>query len=126
MRHNIVLTIASLLTILFMTIHGTQDIQNGVAPRGIVNMIGVLILVVWLYGTLALAGRRSGYIIILLGNLFASVIPVIHFKGAGIAPYHDAFFVWTLLALGITAIFTVVLAARGLWNVGSSGRGSTS
>lgn len=117
MRHNIVLTITSLLTILFITIHGTQDIQNGVAPRGIENMIGVLILVVWMYGTLILAGRRSGFIIVFLGSLFSSVIPVIHLKGKGIATYHDAFFVWTLLMLGVTAIFSVVLAARGLWGL---------
>lgn len=28
--------------------------------------------------------------------------------------YHEAFFVWTLPALGTTAIFSVILSARGL------------
>jgi len=63
-RHNVVLTITSLLSIILLTFHLTEDIQAGIAPGGILNMIGVLILVVWLYGTLELAGRRSGYIII--------------------------------------------------------------
>jgi len=27
------------------------------------------------------------------------------------------FFVWTLLALGVTAVFSVILSARGLWNL---------
>jgi hypothetical protein len=41
-------------------------------------------------------------------------------KGAGvggaIAESNGAFFfIWTLLALGVTALFSVMLAARGLW-----------
>ncbi len=39
---------------------------------------------VWLYGTLVLAGRRSGHIITLRGSLFASGMPVIHTMGAGV------------------------------------------
>jgi hypothetical protein len=27
------------------------------------------------------------------------------------------FFVWTLIALGVTACFSVVLSARGLWSL---------
>jgi hypothetical protein len=117
MRHNVVLTIMSLLSILLLTFHLTEDIQSGAAPRGISNMIGVLILVVWLYGTLVLAGRRSGFIIILLGSLLGAGVPVIHMLGAGIAKSHEAFFVWTLLAVGATAIFSVILAAQGLWGL---------
>src|SRR5258708_30922939 len=60
MKHNIVLTIASLLTILFMTFHLTDDIlhQGGMARGGF--LASVPILVVWLYGTLVLAERRWG------------------------------------------------------------------
>jgi hypothetical protein len=41
-------------------------------------------------------------------------------KGAGvggaIAQSNGAFFfIWTLLALGVTALFSVMLSARGLW-----------
>ena len=117
MRHNVMLTFMSLLSILLLTFHLTEDIQSGVAPRGISNMIGVLILVVWLYGTLVLAGRRSGYIIILLGSLLGSGVTVIHMLGAGIAKTHEAFFVWTLLTVGVTAIFSVILSAQGLWGL---------
>ncbi|PYU67593.1 MAG: hypothetical protein DMG49_18250 [Acidobacteria bacterium] len=67
------------------------------------------ILVVWLYGTLVLAERRSGYIIMLVGSLLASGMPVIHVMGAGgvfrgqIAKSSPAFlFVWTLHALGVS------------------------
>jgi hypothetical protein len=41
-------------------------------------------------------------------------------KGAGvggaIAKSNGAFFfIWTLLALGVTALFSVILSVRGLW-----------
>jgi hypothetical protein len=62
-KHNVMLTIASLLSILFMTFHLTDDIVRGMEPGGVSNMVGVLILVVWLYGTMVLAERRSGYVI---------------------------------------------------------------
>ena len=89
-------------------------------PGTLSNLVAVPILVVWLYGTLVLAERRSGYVIILLGSLLGSVVPVVHMKGAGvggaIAKSSGAFFfIWTLLALGVTALFSVILSARGLW-----------
>jgi len=120
MRHNLMLTIASLLSILFLTFHLTDDIVRGMEPGTLSNLIAVPILVVWLYGTLVLAERRSGYVIILLGSLLGSVVPVVHMKGAGvggaIAKSGGAFFfIWTLLALGVTALFSVILAGRGLW-----------
>jgi hypothetical protein len=84
------------------------------------NLIAVPILVVWLYGTLVLAERKSGYVIILLGSLLGLLVPVIHMKGSGvggaIAKSSGAFlFIWTLLALGVSALFSVILSARGLW-----------
>ncbi len=116
------LTIASLLSILLMTFHLTDDVVRGMVSGGVSNMIGVLILAVWLYGTLVLSERRSGYVIILLGSLLGSVVPVVHMRGAGIGgeiaqSSGGFFFVWTLIALGITAIFSVILSARGLWSL---------
>jgi hypothetical protein len=122
MKHNSILTIASLLSILFMTFHLTGDIIRGMASGRVSNLFGVLILVVWLYGTLVLAERRSGYVIILLGSLLGSGMPVIHMMGKGVggdfAKSSGAFFfVWTLIALGVTALFSVILSARGLWSL---------
>lgn len=122
MKHNIMLTIASLLSILLATFHLTDDIIRGMEKGGASNLVAVPLLVVWLYGTLVLAERRSGYIIILLGSLLASGIPVIHMTGAGvggaIAKSNGAFFfVWTLLALGVTGLFSVILSVRGLWSL---------
>jgi len=119
MKQNVMLIIASLLSILFMTFHVTDDIVRGMEPGTLFDLIAVPILVVWLYGTLVLAERRSGYVI-LLGSLLGLVVPVIHMKGAGVggtlAKSSGAFFfIWTLIALGVTALFSVILSARGLW-----------
>ncbi|HZF07723.1 MAG TPA: hypothetical protein VFE33_02940 [Thermoanaerobaculia bacterium] len=122
MKHNVILTITSLLSILFLTFHLADDIVRGMEPGGLSNFTGVLILVVWLYGTLVLAERRSGYVILFLGSLLGSGVPVIHMMGKGvggeIAKSSGAFFfIWTLLALGVTSIFSLILSARGLWSL---------
>ena len=120
MKRNLMLTIASLLSILFLTFHLSDDIVRGFEKGGIKNIIGILILVVWLYGTLVLAERRAGYVIILLGSLLGSGVPVIHMRGSGLVGGDIAnsggvfFWVWTLIALGVTSIFSLILSARGL------------
>ena len=125
MKPNVMLTIASLLSIFFFTLHLTDDIVRGMEPGGINNLVGgSLIMVVWLYGTLVLAGRRSGYVITLLGSLLSFAVPILHMKGkgvgiaSGIANSSGGFrFVWTLIALGVTGLFSVILSARGLWSL---------
>jgi len=123
MKQNLLLTIASLLSVLFMTFHLADDIVRGMEPGGLSSLIAVPILVVLLYGTLVLAERRSGFVIILLGSLLLLVVPIIHMKGKGVGVASGIanssggfFFVWTLIALGVTALFSIVLSARGLWS----------
>ena len=123
MKHPLPLTITSLLSILLFTFHLSDDIVRGFEPGGFKNVTGILILALWLYGTLALAGRRSGYILMLLGALLGSVVPLAHMRGAGLVGGRIAnssgmfFWVWTLMALGVTSIFSVILSARGLWSL---------
>jgi hypothetical protein len=123
MKHDVTLTITSLLSILLFTFHLADDIVRGFEPGGFKNVSGILILAVWLYATLALAGRRSGYILMLLGALLGSVVPLAHMRGAGLVGGRIAdssgifFWVWTLIALGVAASFSVVLSARGLWSL---------
>ena len=122
MRQNVVLTVASLLSVLFMTLHLADDIVRGMEPGTVFDLIVLPILAVQLYGTLVLAGKRSGYVIVLLTSLLELVVPVVHMKGAGvggaIAASNGAFFfIWTLLALGLTALFSVFLSACELWEI---------
>jgi hypothetical protein len=122
-RDVMLLTIASLLSILFVTFHVADDIVRGMEPGRLFDLITVPILVVWLYGTLVLAGKRAGYVIILLGSLLGLLVPVIHMMGRGVGVGSNIakssgafFFIWTLFALGVTSLFSVVLSVRGLWH----------
>lgn len=123
MKQHLLLTISSLLSILFTTFHLADDVVRGMEPGGLSTFIAVPILVVWLCGTLVLAERPSGYVIILLGSLLGLLVPVIHMKGAGvggaIAKSSGAyFFIWTLLALGVTSLFSVILLAGAFRRAG--------
>jgi hypothetical protein len=119
------LTITSLLSLLFLTFHLADDIVRGFEPGGLSNLImTVLISVVWLYGTLVLFERRSGYVIMLLLSLFSLVVPYIHMSGKGVGVASRLanssghfFFVWTLLAIGVTGLFSAILSTHGLWSL---------
>ena len=119
MKQHGILIVASLLSILLMTLHLTDDIVRGMEPGTLFDLIPVPILAIWLYGTLVLIGQRSGYVIILLGSLLGLVIPVVHMKGTGVGRIAGSswsfFFIWTLIALSVTALFSAMLSARGLW-----------
>ena len=127
MKDDLTLTIMSLLSILFMTLHFTSDTLHaraGTPEAGGITLVTVPILVVWLYGTLVLAGRRSGYVIMLVGSVLGLLMPVFHVVGSGgifrgdIAKSSGPFvFVWTLHALGVTAMFSLILSMRGLWSL---------
>ena len=116
------LTVTALLAILLMTFHLTDDVLYHGGMPAMEFFAGVLILVIWLCGATVLAGRRSGYVIVLLGSLIGLGIPIVHIAGAGghinagIEKSDDAyFFVWTLMTLGVTALFSIVLSILGLW-----------
>jgi hypothetical protein len=125
MKNSAMLTIASLLLLLFLTFHLADDIVRGFEPGGLSNLVvTVLISVVWLCGALVLAGRRSGYIITLLFGLFSLFVPYVHMKGKGVGVTSRLggtsghfFFVWTLLAIGVLGLFSAILSARGLWSL---------
>jgi hypothetical protein len=120
-RETCILTVTSLLSALFGTCHVAEDIVRGFEPGGVTNVTFILITVVWLYGALVLAERRSGYVIVLLGSLLGTGVPVIHMTGAGMVGGRITnsggkfFWVFTLLSLGVTALLSLILSARGLW-----------
>ena len=124
MKQSVMLTIASLLSILFFTFHLADDIVRGYEPGTLTNLTAVLIFVFWLYGTLVLFESRSGYIITLLGGLFSMVVPLAHMRGKGVGiasrlanSSGHFFFVWTLFAIGVTGLFSVILSAQELWSL---------
>lgn len=129
MKQKDLLTITSLLGILLLSFHLTDDFlrEGGMAVRGAWNLTAVFILFVLLCGTLLLAERRSGHLIMLFGGLAAFGMPVLHMSLARHIVTNqmarargDYFFVWTLVALGVIGLLSMVLSVQGLWNLRQS------
>ncbi|HJZ79512.1 MAG TPA: hypothetical protein VKD91_04180 [Pyrinomonadaceae bacterium] len=124
MKNSATLTVTSLLTILFLTFHLSDEITRGMEPGRLNMVIPILILAGWVYAALVLAGRRSGYIILLLGAIIGTGVPILHMSGATglvssrIANSRGAFFwVWQNFTLGVISACSVILAVRGLWSL---------
>jgi hypothetical protein len=118
MKSTVLLPISSLLSILLLTLHVTDDIVRGISRAEPANT-ALVVLVIFLYGTLVLGQRRLGHAIMLLVGLFAIGMPVIHMRGVHYPDIAKSpggfFFVWTLWALGGIGGLTFVLAGRELW-----------
>jgi hypothetical protein len=124
MKESTLLTITSLLLLLLLTFHLTGDIVYGWEKGGLANLVGVVLIAgIWLYGTLLLRERLAGYIILLLAGLLGLFVPYVHMGGKGVGSAsriagHPGyfFFVWSLLAIGVLSLFSVILCVRGLWS----------
>ena len=83
----------------------------------------MLILAVWLSALLVFPQRRLGLIVIFVGSILASGVPILHMQGRGLVlgryGYTNAnamfFWVWTNIALGASGLLSVVLSVRALW-----------
>ena len=124
MKDKVTLTITSLLSALLFAFHWADEVSRGMEPGTVSAFGGVVILVVWLSGTLVLGERRSGYIITLIGGILGLGVLILHMTGRGmvggrIPPNSSGafFWVWTLIALGVTSTLSAILAARGLWSL---------
>lgn len=123
MKRNTMLTITSLLSILGLSFHITQDAlleKPGTWPAGPGNFVVVVALFVYLCGTLLLMGRRSGYIITLICALSAFGMPAIHLTGGRFNPVRHPdpfFFMWILIALGVTGLFGLFLSIQGMRSI---------
>lgn len=124
-KNDLVLVITSLISIVFVTFHFTSDALRahpGNPEAGGSTLVAVPVIVLWLYGTLMLAGRKSGNIIMLIGGLIALGMPIIHVNGpsgfftgqlARSTP-GDFIFVFALHVLAVTGLFSLVLAVQAL------------
>ena len=122
MTHRVTLTITSLLSVLLFSLHWADEIRRGLEPGTVSSVGGFFILAVWLCATLVIPGR-TGLVILLLGSILASGVPILHMQGVGLVGGRIAvnssgalFWVWTNIALGASGMVTFVLAAVALWN----------
>jgi hypothetical protein len=112
------LTVTSILSMLLLALHISQDIVFGLDPAGLHHLFGVAILVVVVCGALLLRERASGKVIMLLGGVMAAGMLPLHMRN-GLRPEFLAksgalLFVWTLYVLGVTGLFSVILATQAL------------
>lgn len=127
LKRNLTLVIASLISILLMTFHLTQDTLHaraGTPEAGGSTLVAVPVLVLWLYGTLMLGERWSGQIIMFVGSLLDIGMAILHVRGAEgffhgqFVRYSGAFlFFWTLMALSIIGMLSLILSVQGLWSL---------
>jgi hypothetical protein len=121
MRPAVALTLSSLLSMVLFSFHWADEISRGMESGQMGSIGGIVILVVWLVGTVVLAERRPGYIITLLGGILGVGVLILHMQGAGLVSRSIAgtpgivFWVWTLITLGVTSALSVVLSVLGLW-----------
>ncbi len=125
MKDDVTLTIAPVLAALLFSFHWADEVARGLETAGMEALGGIGILVVWLSGSLVLGGRRSGYVITLIGGIFGLAVLILHMTGrvglvGGRIPTSSPgafFWVWTLIALGVSSTISAILAARGLWSL---------
>ena len=124
MKHTRLLQITSLLSLLLLTLHVTDDIVRGISKAESSN-IALVVLVVLVYGTLVLADGAWGHVIMFVAGFFAAINPVMHMRGTHYpeiaASPGGFFFVWTLWALGAVGGVTMILSVRGLWSLRRGG-----
>jgi hypothetical protein len=131
-KQSTILTVTSLLSILFLSIHLTSDFLHDAGELSLPTLlVSALVLTVLLWGTLVRAERRSGHVIMLFGSLFALAMPALHLRRArgvadALARPDASSFVWILLALGVTGLFSAALSVRGLVRLQRGGPGGPS
>src|SRR5262245_38672734 len=120
MKQTAILTTTSLLSILLLTLHITDDIVRGIS-KAEPSKTALLVLAVLLYGTLVLAERRSGHVITLVVGLLGAGMRGSHMSGAhspeSATATRTVLFGWTLLGLGGRGGCTSSLSARALWHL---------
>ncbi|MBI3504372.1 MAG: hypothetical protein HY059_05985 [Proteobacteria bacterium] len=118
MKQNDVLSVVSLLSVVLLALHISQDIVFGLDSAGLNHLAGVAILVVIVCGAVPLRERAAGKVIMLLGGVVAAGMLPLHMRN-GLRPEllernGALLFVWTLYVLGVTGGFAVVLAVLAL------------
>jgi hypothetical protein len=118
MKQNDLLSAISIVSVILLALHISQDIVFGLDPAGLHHLFGVAILLVVLCGAVLWRERTAGKVIMLLGGVMAAAMMPLHLRN-GLRPEFlekngVLLFVWTLYLLAVLGSFSVVLAVREL------------
>ena len=118
MKQDDLLCATSMLSVFLLALHISQDIVFGFDRAGLNHLVGVAILLVIVCGAMLLRERRSGKVIMLLGGVMAAGMLPLHMRN-GLRPEFlekdgALLFIWTLYLLGVTGVFSIILAIDGL------------
>jgi len=118
MKRNDLLSVTSLLAVILLALHISQDIVFGFDRAGLNHLVGVAILLVIVCGALLLRQRLVGTVIMLLGGVMAAAMLPLHMRN-GLRPEFlegrgALLFIWTLYVLGVCGAFSMILAVLEL------------
>jgi hypothetical protein len=118
MKRIDLLSVTSIVSVLLLALHISQDIVFGFDRAGLNQLVGVAILLVVVCGAVLLREGRTGQMIMLLGGVIAATMLPLHMRH-GLRPEFlerdgALLFVWTLYVLGVNGAFSVILAIRAL------------
>src|SRR5882672_1636612 len=103
MKQNDLLSATSILSVLLLALHISQDVVFGFDRGGLNQLVGVAILLVILCGAVPLRERRSGKVIMLVGGVVAAGMLPIHMwnglRPAFLEKNGALLFVWILYVL---------------------------
>ena len=118
MNKTKLLTATALILMVLLTLHIVDDIVRGFDSAGMMNMIGIAVAAVLVYGSTVLRERLAGRLMMLFVGFAAAAMPVIHLRSPRINEIAQSdggfFFIWTLWALGIIGLFGMILAIHSI------------
>jgi hypothetical protein len=116
MKPNELLTATSLVSLVLLSVHVSDDIAHGFDSAGLMNFTAIVVLAGFLYAILLHGDRLAGRIVMLLTAILAAGMPLIHLRSVRINEIAQApggmFFIWTLWALGVTGLLGLALLIR--------------
>src|SRR5438045_9744768 len=100
MKQSDLLSVTSILSVLLLALHISQDIVFGFDRAGLNHLVGVAILLVVVCGAVLLRERPSGKVIMLLGGVTAAGRLPLHLRNrlrpAVVGTRGHLTFLWTL------------------------------
>ena len=118
MKQNDLLSLTSILSVLLLSLHVSQDIVFGFDRAGLNHLAGVAILLVVVCGAVLLRERTLGKVIMLLGGAMAAGMLPLHMRNGLLPDFLEKsgalLFIWTLYLLGVNGTFSIILAVKAL------------